>query len=153
MMFEHSDGEPVLVLDEDQCWNLLEGSGHGRLVLVVNGRPDIFPLNYVTHEHSLFFRTAPGTKLAELTVNDDVAFEADEVLDTEAWSVVLHGTAAQLENSAEIAEAEQAGVQSWVPTLKEHYVRITAGEVTGRHVRLGPQRERELGEGSEVGGD
>ena len=48
MMFKHADGQPVLELDDEQSWELLEGTKHGRLVVSVAGEPDIFPVNYVT---------------------------------------------------------------------------------------------------------
>lgn len=151
MMFDHPDNNPVLELTEDQCWQLLERTQHGRLVSVVGGRPDIFPINIAVRDGSVFFRTAPGTKLAELTVNENVLFEADGILSDQAWSVVARGTAKRLETSAEIAEAETLGVNPWVPGLKDYFVQITPEEISGRHFRFGPHPERELGEGSEVG--
>ncbi|WP_022873825.1 pyridoxamine 5'-phosphate oxidase family protein [Nesterenkonia alba] len=155
MLFRHPHDEAVLVLNTEQCWQLLEQVTFGRLVAVVDGRADIFPLNVVadTADRSLVFRTAPGTKLAEVAINEDVLFEADAVLDGEAWSVVVRGTAQRLETSTEIAAAEALGLKPWVPTPKDHYVRIVPTEVTGRHFMLGEQPERELGEGSEAGGD
>lgn len=150
-MFDHPENEPILVLDEEQCWRLLENTQHGRLVLVVGGEPDIFPVNYALEGRGLVFRTAPGTKLAKATVNDHVLFETDGILSDEAWSVIVRGTAEQLETSAEIAEAEALNLQPWVPTVKDHYVRITPTEVSGRHFRFGPHPDRELGEGSETG--
>lgn len=156
MMFDHQDGGPILVLDDEQCWRLLENTRHGRLVLVVGGEPDIFPVNYAVHTgaagaRSLVFRTAPGTKLAKATVNDHVLFETDGILSDEAWSVIVRGTAERLETSAEIAEAEALGLQPWLPTVKDHYVWIVPAEVSGRHFAFGPHPERELGEGSETG--
>jgi hypothetical protein len=53
MMFDHTDGDPILVLDEEQCWQLLEGTKHGRLVVTVAGEPDIFPVNFVTRRRKL----------------------------------------------------------------------------------------------------
>lgn len=156
MMFDHPHDDPILILDDEQCWRLLENTQHGRLVLVVDGEPDIFPVNFAVQHgddggRSLIFRTAPGTKLAKATVNDRVLFETDGILSDEAWSVIVRGTAQQLEGSAEIAEAEALELQPWVPTVKDHYVRIEPAEVSGRHFRFGPHPERELGEGSEAG--
>jgi hypothetical protein len=68
MLFTHDD--PVLVLDEEQSWKLLENTRHGRPVLTAAGETDIFPINYRAHDGVLLLRTAPGTKLAELTMND-----------------------------------------------------------------------------------
>lgn len=136
-MFDHPDGNPILILDDEQCWQLLEGARHGRLVVTVAGEPDIFPLNYVASRRKLFFRTAPGNKLAELTINDRVLFETDGIMSDQAWSVVLRGTARVLSNSAEIAEAEKLGLESWVPTLKDFYVEIEPASVSGRHFEFG----------------
>nr|WP_300343708.1 pyridoxamine 5'-phosphate oxidase family protein [Nesterenkonia sp.] len=150
-MFDHPHDEPVLILSQEQCWTLLERIQHGRLVAVVGERADIFPVNVVADERTLVFRTAPGTKLAEVAVNENVLFEADGILSDQAWSVIVRGTARRLESGAEIAEAEALGLTPWTPTMKDHFVRITPTEVSGRHFRFGPHPERELGEGSEGG--
>lgn len=144
MMFEHADGNPILNLDDEQSWKLIEGTKHGRLVVTVAGEPDIFPVNYVLSGRTLFIRTAPGNKLAELTINPRVLFETDGILSDEAWSVVLRGTARVLEQSAEIAAAEALGLKSWVPTLKDFYVEIEPTSLSGRHFEFGEQVEREI---------
>lgn len=151
MMFDHPNDEAILALTEDQCWQLLERIQHGRLVAVVDGRADIFPVNVAAQDRTLVFRTAPGTKLAELTINENVLFEADGILSDQAWSVVVRGSAEQLQTSTERAEAEKLQLKPWVPTIKDHFVRITPTEVSGRHFRFGEHPERELGEGSEAG--
>ena len=147
-MFDHPNNDPILELSEDQCWQLLEGTQHGRLVAVVGSRPDIFPINIAAQDRTLVFRTAPGTKLAEVAVNENVLFEADGILSDQAWSVVVRGTAQMLERDAEIARAERLNLKPWVPTPKDNYVRITPTEISGRHFRFGHHPERELGEGS-----
>lgn len=150
-MFEHPEGEPVLVLSEDQCWRLLEGVQHGRLVTVVGGRADIFPVNCAVQDRTVVLRTAPGSKLAEMAVNESVVFESDGILSDQAWSVVLRGTAARLETSAEREAAEELNLKPWVPTIKDFFVRISPEELSGRHFRFGEHPERDLGEGSQVG--
>jgi nitroimidazol reductase NimA-like FMN-containing flavoprotein (pyridoxamine 5'-phosphate oxidase superfamily) len=142
MMFEHTDGNPVLELDEEQSWKLLDAATHGRLVVSVAGEPDIFPVNYLTSERKVYLRTAPGNKLAQLTINSRVLMETDGVLSDEAWSVVLRGTARVLTNSSELAAVEELGLKSWVPTLKDFFVEIVPTSVSGRHFQLGEQPER-----------
>jgi uncharacterized protein len=144
MMFEHADGQPVLELNDEQSWRLLEGTKHGRLVVSVAGEPDIFPVNYVTSGRKLYLRTAPGNKLAQLTINSTVLFETDGILSEEAWSVVLRGKARVLSNSAELAAVEELGLKTWVPTLKDFYVEIEPTSVSGRHFQFGEQPEREI---------
>lgn len=141
-MFEHADGNPVLELSDEQSWRLLEGTRHGRLVVSVAGEPDIFPVNYISSNGRLYLRTAPGNKLAQLTINSAVLFEADGILSDEAWSVILRGKARVLSNSAELAAVEELGLKSWVPTLKDFYVEIEPDSVSGRHFQLGDQPER-----------
>ncbi len=143
-MFEHADDNPVLILDDDQSWKLLEGTKHGRLVVTVAGEPDIFPVNYVVDAKKLYLRTAPGNKLAELTINAKVLLEADGILSDEAWSVVLRGTARVLQQSDDIAHAESLGLKSWVPTLKDFYVEIEPTSLSGRHFQFGDQPERDI---------
>ncbi|WP_455836864.1 pyridoxamine 5'-phosphate oxidase family protein [Pseudarthrobacter siccitolerans] len=142
MMFEHPDENPVLELNDEQSWRLLEETRHGRLVVSVAGEPDIFPVNYVSSKDKLYLRTAPGNKLAQLAINSAVLFEADGILSDEAWSVVLRGKARILNTSAELAEVEELGLKSWVPTLKDFYVEIEPTSISGRHFQLGEQPER-----------
>jgi len=144
MMFEHADGQPVLELNDEQSWRLLEGTRHGRLVVSVAGEPDIFPVNYVTADRKIYLRTAPGNKLAQLTINSAVLFEADGILPDEAWSVVLRGTARVLSSSSELEAVEALGLKTWVPTLKDFYVEIDPTSVSGRHFQFGEQPEREI---------
>ncbi|ACL38977.1 conserved hypothetical protein [Pseudarthrobacter chlorophenolicus A6] len=144
MMFEHADGQPVLELTDEQSWELLEGTKHGRLVVSVAGEPDIFPVNYVTAGRKIYLRTAPGNKLAQLTINSKVLFETDGILSDQAWSVVLRGSARVLSNSAELEKVEALGLKTWVPTLKDFYVEIDPSSVSGRHFNFGEQPEREI---------
>ncbi|MGJ9402763.1 pyridoxamine 5'-phosphate oxidase family protein [Arthrobacter sp. KK5.5] len=142
MMFTHPDGSPVLVLDADQCWKLLADARHGRLATVVAGEIDLVPVNHATANGRIYLRTAPGGKLAGLTVNPRVVFEADGILSDEAWSVVVRGTARVLQTEAEIEAARDTGVAPWLPTLKDFWVEIEPQSVSGRHFRLGRQPEQ-----------
>lgn len=141
------DLPPVVDLTPEQSWKYLEKTFHGRLAVSVNNRPSIYPLNYYAHDGVLLFRTSPGTKLAELTVNDHVAFEADGIHSDQAWSVVVKGTTRQLETQSEIDAADALPLQPWVRTLKYRYVEIRPESVTGRFFNLGPEPERHAEEG------
>ncbi|MET4145620.1 pyridoxamine 5'-phosphate oxidase family protein [Arthrobacter sp. UYCo732] len=144
MMFPHADGNPVLELDDKESWQLLDATKHGRIVVSVAGEPDIFPVNYVTSGRKVYLRTAPGNKLAQLTINSKVLFETDGILSDEAWSVVLRGTARVLTHSAELDAVEALELKTWVPTLKDFYVEIVPTSVSGRHFQFGEQPELEL---------
>ncbi|HEV7949960.1 MAG TPA: pyridoxamine 5'-phosphate oxidase family protein [Glaciihabitans sp.] len=123
---------PITQLSDEESWAVLASASYGRLAATAAGEIDIYPLNYYSDGHSILFRTTPGTKLLEMTIHNQVAFEIDEVTDTQATSVVVKGTAQWLESGAEIAEAEKAPLVSWVPTPTYTYVRITPTHISGR---------------------
>ncbi|MBD8056857.1 pyridoxamine 5'-phosphate oxidase family protein [Rhodococcus ruber] len=135
-MSEPNIDDPVVVLSDEESWELLGTERIGRLVVVSDGRPDVFPINYAVRDRKLYFRTAEGSKLVELTLNAEVAFEADHVEQDRAWSVVLHGRARNLVRYNEIQEAEELGLQAWVPTPKYNFVEVTASEISGRRFAL-----------------
>lgn len=132
----------VVELGEDESWQLLRQNSLARLALGAAGEIDIFPVNYYADGETLLLRTAPGTKLLELTVNSRVAVEIDGFTDEEAWSVVVKGTARRLERQAEIDEADEAPLVPWIPTLKYIYVQITPTKITGRRFERAPEPER-----------
>jgi hypothetical protein len=72
-----------------------------------------------------------------------VAFEADDHIVEEGWSVIVKGRAKVLSENAEILEAEEASLLPWTVTLKPLYVRVIALEITGRRFKFGPEPDRE----------
>lgn len=133
---------PFTALTATECWALLRSDSLGRIALAAGGEIDIFPVNYVVDEdETIVFRTAPGTKLAELTIRPAVAFEIDGAVLGELFSVVVKGEARMLEGSEEIAAAARLPLEPWVPTVKEHFIRITPSWVTGRRFTPGPEPE------------
>ena len=137
------DDQPVTLLGEDECWELLSSAALGRLVTCTSSRPEIFPVNFVVQRHTVLFRTAEGTKLLNVVIDKDVAFEADSHSLDEGWSVIVHGTAEVLSTSAELSEADRAGLRPWVAMLKLRYVRIHAASISGRRFRFGPEPDRD----------
>lgn len=134
--------EPFDVLDESASWRLLRSSTVGRLAVSVAGQPDIFPVNFSVANDRLVFRTAPGSKLAQVVVNEQVAFETDSVGLDEAWSVVIKGTARILQKQSEIDAANGLPLRPLLPTLKYTFVEIMPREITGRRFVPGPEPER-----------
>ena len=126
-------------LSEEECWNALLSASLGRLAVSVGGIPDIFPVNFVAADRRLLFRTSPGTKLIELTVNNRVAFETDGVGRDEAWSVVVHGTARALDTQRDIDAAAALPLRPLIPTVKPVFVEIVTESITGRRFALGPE--------------
>ena len=134
-MTQSNDGPVILSVNE--CWDLLGSQTLGRLVTSVDGRPELFPVNYAAQRRTVLFRTAEGTKLVSTAINTRVLFEVDDHNVAEGWSVIIKGNARALQTSEEIEEAEQAQVLPWTSTDKPHYVRIIPETVTGRRFRFG----------------
>jgi uncharacterized protein len=131
------DVQPVTVLGEDESWALLSSLTLGRLATSVDGQPDVFPVNFVVVRREIIIRTAAGTKMAEAALNQRVAFEADDHGVERGWSVVVKGLAQILTTADEIATADRAQVLPWTATVKKHYLRIVADEITGRRFVFG----------------
>jgi nitroimidazol reductase NimA-like FMN-containing flavoprotein (pyridoxamine 5'-phosphate oxidase superfamily) len=137
---------PVTVLSEDECWNLLSSMSLGRLVTIMDGKPEIFPVNFATRRRTVLFRTAQGTKLSSAVMGDWVAFEADyhDPALTWGWSVIIKGRAHLLSANEEISDAEEAPLRPWTATPKPLYVRVIAMEITGRRFNFGPEPDHEI---------
>lgn len=134
--------DPVVALGEDQCWTQLRGQEVGRLVTRIGERIDIFPVNFVVDGRTILFRTAEGSKLFELTVDDHVLFEIDGHTDLDAWSVVIRGRAERLEAASDVERADALGLRPWIPTLKRNFVRVVPESVSDRAFRRDPEPDR-----------
>jgi nitroimidazol reductase NimA-like FMN-containing flavoprotein (pyridoxamine 5'-phosphate oxidase superfamily) len=128
----HAAFSSVRMLDEDECWRLIAESSLGRFAVKVHDGVDVFPINYLAHDHELFFRSAPGSKLIDLTLEPKVAFEIDGEHARHAWSVVVHGTARRLASDQDIDDSGIQSLKTWHPSEKYNYVRISPESVSGR---------------------
>ena len=122
-------GEPITVLSDQESWELLQSQALGRIGLSVDGE-------------RVVFRTGEGTKLAELAINGNVAFEVDNYDDAGGWSVIAKGTAERLESMREIDAADELPLKPWVATIKYNYVAINVSSISGRRFVFGPEPER-----------
>ncbi len=123
----------VRTLDAEECWRLLTEQDLGRLAIRARDGVDVFPVNYLVHDRVLYFRSAPGSKLIDLTRAPAVAFEIDGQLAHHVWSVVVHGIATRLGSDAEIEESGIHHLETWFPSDKFNYVRIVPTSITGRN--------------------
>ncbi|GED97332.1 pyridoxamine 5'-phosphate oxidase family protein [Gordonia crocea] len=135
-------GSAVEVLSEDQAWELLATRQLGRVATSVGDQPEIFPINFYAGDGKIVFRTAAGTKLSEIAVNNRLAFEADETDNAGGWSVIAKGRARILVSTRDIEAADELPLHSWVPTLKYDYVELTVEEISARRFTFGPEPDR-----------
>jgi uncharacterized protein len=124
--------DPVRILDGDECWRLLAGESLGRLAARDGDGVDIFPVNYLVHDSAIYFRSAPGAKLVDLTAHSGVAFEIDGQLAHRVWSVVVAGIATRIASDVEIHESGIQALATWHPSDKFNYVCLRPTSVTGR---------------------
>jgi nitroimidazol reductase NimA-like FMN-containing flavoprotein (pyridoxamine 5'-phosphate oxidase superfamily) len=131
-------------LSVGECLQLLATHSFGRIAVVVDDRPVVFPINYALDGDSVVFRTAPGTKLSGAALGH-VAFEIDGVDETTqtGWSVIVQGVGTEITSTIdERSERLRAlKVQTWVPGEHGHWVGILAQSVTGRRLRQGEPLE------------
>jgi nitroimidazol reductase NimA-like FMN-containing flavoprotein (pyridoxamine 5'-phosphate oxidase superfamily) len=138
-------------LTRGECMELLRSKLHlGRVGYVIEGVPVILPVNFVVDGESVVFVTAKGSKLSWLSNHSRVAFEADRgrPLDESGWSVLVHGSAQEVTDEAELETLRQGPLHSWAVPAGEHWVRISLDEISGRRLR---RRVREVGSDAEPG--
>jgi len=129
------DTSPVRALSDEECWDLLRENEFGRMAYHLAGEVHIVPINYATDGERLYFKTAEGSKLLGIVMNEDVAFEIDRITEDHATSVCLRGRASLLEGSEEHV-VEQLPLRPWVPTMKFNVVAIDPAEMAGRSFHL-----------------
>lgn len=122
------------MLGVSECWARLRGQSVGRLAVVVDGTPEIFPVNHVVDHGSIVFRTADGTKFRAAVGGRRVAFEVDgfDRDSGQAWSVLAKGAALEIRDLYAALEVMELAVHPWHAGPKPRYVRIEPDEVTGR---------------------
>src|SRR5215471_5292014 len=123
-------------LTKSECFALLSGARLGRVAVIDDQGPAIFPVNFVLDRHMVVFRTDEGTKLDAATRGSRVAFEidaTDEAART-GWSVLVRGEAVEVTNPAELARLQKLRLSPWAPGAKSRYVRILPAVLTGRRI-------------------
>jgi len=124
------------VLSPGECWAQLADQEIGRLAVLVDGVPEIYPVNFVLDGHSVLFRTDPGSKLRGLVRSPTVCFEVDGVDEASklGWSVMVKGTASELSAAADVAAASELPLRYWAHGEKTHWIRVDPFEVSGRRI-------------------
>lgn len=123
-------------LSESECLALLASRPVGRLGVIVDGAPEIFPVNFLLDRGRILFRTDPGNKLHGIERTPSVCFEVDDFDEPEetGWSVLVKGRAAELVDPLEVEQAGDLPLHLWAFGDQSRWVRITPVEVTGRRI-------------------
>lgn len=123
-------------LTKAECFELLAGQHLGRVGVVDDRGPVVFPVNFILDRHTVVFRTEPGTKLHAAARRGRVCFEVDGT-DTAArtgWSVLVRGEITEVTDRAELARLRELPLLAWAPGARDRYVRILPAVLTGRRI-------------------
>jgi uncharacterized protein len=127
----------VIEMSQESCADLLATTTVGRLGVIVNGRPEIFPVNHVYDHESgtVAFPTNVGTKLHAALDWPSVAFEVDGLSrdGEEGWSVLVVGRAEEVADPEEIARLAGQRKVAWGGS-DARWLRIVPAKVTGRSI-------------------
>ncbi|MET3720430.1 MULTISPECIES: pyridoxamine 5'-phosphate oxidase family protein [unclassified Arthrobacter] len=125
-------------LEHHVCWDLLRTVSVGRLAILVDGHPDIFPINYTVDGGTIVFRTGQGTKLAGASGGSPVAVEADGVdaVSGLAWSVVLKGPATAIKGTEAVLDTAALYLFPWQAGKKDTFIRVSPDTLTGRRFKV-----------------
>jgi nitroimidazol reductase NimA-like FMN-containing flavoprotein (pyridoxamine 5'-phosphate oxidase superfamily) len=133
-------------LTRSECFELLSHEYLGRVAVVGDQGPVIFPINFVLDRRMVVFRTDEGTKLDAAARGGRVAFEVDgaDATSRTGWSVVVRGEAAEVTDPVELARLRKLRLSVWAPGSKSRYVRILPAKLTGRRISApgGPSNRR-----------
>jgi nitroimidazol reductase NimA-like FMN-containing flavoprotein (pyridoxamine 5'-phosphate oxidase superfamily) len=135
------DDEGFAILGEDECFELLASCSIGRVGVAIGAIPAIFPVNFCLSDRTIFFRTAPGTKLSAALREADVAFEVDraDAIYHQGWSVLAVGKCYEVTEEAVLERVTRLPLEPWAPGNRSHVVRIDPDFVSGRRIVSAPK--------------
>ena len=122
-------------MSREECTQLLAEHHFGRVSVVVDGQPLVFPVNYAYSGSQVVFRTDRGTKLHG-AAGRQVAFEIDAVDSTYhvGWSVLVVGTAFEETDPHRLTALKSVPLTPWSEGSKDHWVCIRAHAISGRRI-------------------
>lgn len=142
---------PITELTAEETLTFLADKRFGRLAISLDGKPDIFPINFAVHANGpddvvAYIRTSPGNKLFATAIGGHLALETDHVEGASAMSAVLYGTGRMVEHRDELALVDSLGLEAWVAVRKPEVVAIDITHLSGRKFILGPSPDTTITE-------
>lgn len=123
-------------LSAAECWRLLSLSPVGRIGVLIDSAPEIYPVNHLVMGEAIFFRTDEGGKLRGIDRSPSVCYQADgfNFDDRTGWSVLVKGRATPLESDAELEVVRRMPLRFWALGGKPNWIKIVPREITGRRI-------------------
>ena len=124
-----------------QCLNMLALAEVGRVGFVVDGQPEILPVNYALDGDTVLFRTEASSALNNISMQN-VAFEVDSIDNStqSGWSVLVRGRAESIADSIDATSERirRLTLRTWAPGERERWFTIRPISITGRRLRVLP---------------
>lgn len=126
----------LVVLSRDRCEELLRTAEIGRLGVVIDGRPTIFPVCHVFLDGVVAFPTNVGSKLHGALDWPYVAFEVDglDASGSSGWSVMVAGRAEEIEEPEVRDRLASLRRSLWRTGQTSRWIRIVPSEISGRTI-------------------
>ena len=125
-------------MSQADCVERIASAPLGRLGVIVEGRPEIFPVTHGFDREtgSIVFETNNRTKAHAALNWPSVAFEVDglEPDHGHGWSVMVVGKAEAVTDAAEVDRIAALQPAVWSPEDTVVWVRIIPTRITGRRV-------------------
>jgi uncharacterized protein len=141
-MAEHDDVAWAEYLGPHECWERLATTKVGRLGVLVDSAPEIFPVNFSIVDDSIVFRTDTGAKHRGIQRSPSVCFEVDRIDEAyeRGWSVLVKGRAEQID--VRDLPDDHDDVRPWAVSEGTTWIRIVPDEITGR--QIGHSRDHDI---------
>ncbi|HEY7043280.1 MAG TPA: pyridoxamine 5'-phosphate oxidase family protein [Nocardioidaceae bacterium] len=125
-----------------ECVRLLGSKSVGRVAFVAEGSPVVLPVNYVSSDGMVYFRTSTHNVMAAHLLDAAAAFQVDDVDEfmESGWSVLVQGWAEFLDPEVETEyglERLAHRIEPWAAGARYLLVRIKPERISGR--RLEPR--------------
>lgn len=121
----------------DECLDLLRAGSVGRIAVLTEGTPILFPVNYRLVETSaptwIAVRTREGNVIDRAPMT--VAFEIDEIdpVRRDGWSVLVRGTLHRVDPDAADFRA-RFDPEPWVSDERDAWLVVAPFSITGRRI-------------------
>jgi nitroimidazol reductase NimA-like FMN-containing flavoprotein (pyridoxamine 5'-phosphate oxidase superfamily) len=126
-------------LSESECRGLLEGGVLGRIAVVRDGIPRVFPVNYTLGGGDIVFRADEGMKLEAAEQGQVATFEVDhfDPRYRTGWSVMVTGVLSVISDSDAFLPAHSMAVRAW-GAHGSRWVRLRSIGISGRRIKRQP---------------
>lgn len=121
-------------LARQECLRLLAARPVGRVAIVVDETPMIFPVSHhVLDAETIAFCSDDVSEVADATGGVPMSLEVDGIDDAgQLWSVAVSGVGREVADESEVARLRQLGLQPAGAGSKQRWIEIRPETISGR---------------------